>query len=109
MPGAKLIVMYPPPKDVAEFERVYFDEHIPMVAPVLQAEGATKVVLSKVVGAPAGSPAYHRVAELHFPSMEKLQAFAGSRGGQDGIAHAEQISTGGPLTVVITEEDVVTF
>jgi uncharacterized protein (TIGR02118 family) len=109
MPGAKLIVMYPSPKDVAEFERVYFDEHIPMVTPALQAAGATKVVLSKVLGAPAGAPAYHRVAELHFPSVEKLQEFAGSKGGQEGVAHAQQISTGGPLTVVIAEEETVTL
>ena len=30
MAAAKLMVMYPPPKDVQTFERVYVDEHVPM-------------------------------------------------------------------------------
>jgi len=30
MAAAKLMVMYPPPKDVQTFERVYLDEHVPM-------------------------------------------------------------------------------
>ena len=109
MPGAKLIVMYPPPKDSAQFERVYFDEHIPMATPHLKAGGATKVVLTRVLGSPAGTPAFHRIAELHFPSAEAIQTFAGSKGGQEAIAHAQEISTGGPLTVLIAEEEVVTL
>ena len=109
MPSAKLIVMYPPPKDAAQFERVYLDEHIPLVTPHLKAGGATKVVLTKVVGSPAGAPAFHRIAELHFPSAEAIGAFAGSKGGQEGVAHAQKISTGGPITVLIAEEETVTL
>jgi len=30
MAAVKLLVMYPPPKDVATFERLYQDEHVPM-------------------------------------------------------------------------------
>ena len=30
MAGAKLIVMYPRPKNVDEFESVYHNEHVPM-------------------------------------------------------------------------------
>lgn len=109
MSVAKLIVMYPPPKDVTEFERAYSQEHLPMVGPALKAAGATKAVFSKVTGSPAGAPAFHRIAELHFPSLELLRAFAGSQAGQDGVGHAQKISTGGPLTVLITEEEVVAF
>lgn len=107
MPGAKLIVMYPPPKDAAEFERVYFDEHLAMAAPLLKAGGSTKVVLSKMIGSPTGAPRFHRSAELHFPSMESLQAFAGSTEGLSAVADAQRISTGGPLTLLIAEEDVI--
>ena len=34
MAAAKLIVMYPMPKDMAAFERAYSAEHIPMAAPI---------------------------------------------------------------------------
>jgi hypothetical protein len=30
MPGAKIVVLYPPPTDVAAFERLYVEEHIPL-------------------------------------------------------------------------------
>jgi uncharacterized protein (TIGR02118 family) len=101
--------LYPPPTDKEAFERAYNDEHIPMVSPSFQAAGVTKAVLSKINGAPTGAPAYYRVAEIHFPSLDSLQAFAASKPGQDALAHAFQISNGGPPTVMVAEEDVVTF
>jgi hypothetical protein len=38
----------------------------------------------------------HRVAELYFDSIESLQAAMASAGGQATVAHAMEISTGGP-------------
>ncbi len=109
MAGAKLMVMYPAPKDLDAFERAYSAEHIPMAGPIFQAAGATKVVLSKTQG--GGSPAapFHRVAEVHFPSMAVLEACAASKGGQDALAHARQISNGGAPVVMIAEEETITF
>jgi uncharacterized protein (TIGR02118 family) len=109
MAAAKLIVMYPMPKDMAAFERAYSAEHIPMAAPIFQAAGATKVVLTKMLGAPAGAPAFHRIAEIHFPSAEALQLCAASQPGRDALAHAHKISNCGAPIVLIAEEDVVTF
>jgi uncharacterized protein (TIGR02118 family) len=109
MAAAKLLVMYPVPKDMAAFERAYSAEHIPMAAPIFQAAGATKAVLTKILKTAAGAPAFHRVAEIHFPSMEVLQACAASQAGRDAIAHAHKISNGGPPVILIAEEDVVTF
>jgi len=42
MAAAKLIVMYPMPKDMALFERAYSTEHIPMAAAIFQTAGAIK-------------------------------------------------------------------
>lgn len=107
--AAKLIVMYPTPKDLPAFEHAYSTEHIPMAAPIFQAAGASKVVLTKVTGSPGGTPAFHRVAEIHFPSLEKLQACAASKPGQDAVAHPHKISNGGAPVLMIAEEEVVTF
>lgn len=109
MAAAKLLVLYPTPKDLAAFERAYSAEHIPMAAPIFQAAGATKAVLTKILNAATGAPAFHRIAEIHFPSMEALQACAASQAGRDAIAHAHKISNGGPPIVMVAEEEVVKF
>ena len=109
MAAAKLIVMYPMPKDMAAFEQAYSVEHIPMAAPIFQAAGATKAVLTKILEAAAGTPAFHRIAEIHFPSTEVLQSCAASQAGRDALAHAHKISNGGPPVIVVAEEEVVTF
>src|ERR1700690_3349300 len=109
MAATKLIVMYPMPKDMAAFEKAYAGEHIPMAAPIFQAAGATKAVLTKIVEGAAGAPAFHRIAEIHFPSIESLRACAASQPGRNALGHAAKISNGGPPVVLIAEEDVVTF
>lgn len=109
MAGAKLIVIYPSPRDVNTFERAYTQDHAPMVTPQTF-RGITKFVASRVIGTPDGSPApFYRVAELHFPSLEALQAAAASPSAQKAVAHAVSISTGGKPIILVAEEDTKTF
>ena len=54
MAGVKLIVMYPRPKDIEAFEKVYQKEHVPMAVEKLK--GKTKFVATKVIGSPQGTP-----------------------------------------------------
>jgi|SoiMetStandDraft_5_1073268.scaffolds.fasta_scaffold239933_2 uncharacterized protein (TIGR02118 family) len=104
IPLPKLIVLYPPPSDVATFERRYRAEHAPMV--IDRIPGLQKFVAAHVLGTPAGAaPPYQRVAELYFESTESLQAAMSSEGGQAAVAHAMEISTGGPPVVLIAEDD----
>lgn len=105
MPATKLMVLYPQPTDPQEFDRVYRDEHVPLAMEGLK--GFTRAVISRAVGAPDGRAAYHLVVELHYPSMEALQAIISSEGARKAIGHAARISTGGPPVVMIAEEDVV--
>jgi uncharacterized protein (TIGR02118 family) len=70
--AVKLVVLYPHPKDVEAFERVYNRDHVPMAGEKLA--GKTKIVATKMLGSPQGTPAFHRIAEIHFPSMDALQA-----------------------------------
>jgi uncharacterized protein (TIGR02118 family) len=109
MSAAKLIVMYPTPRDVDAFERAYSAEHLPMAAPIFQAAGATKAVLTRISGAATGASPFHRMAEIHFPSLQALSACAASQAGRDALANAHDISNGGAPTVLIATEDVVTF
>jgi uncharacterized protein (TIGR02118 family) len=107
MSGVKLVVIYPPPKDAAAFEKVYAEEHVPMAVEKLA--GKTKMVATKVVGSPTGKPAFQRWVEVHFPTMAALQACAASEGGKETLAHAVAISSGGPPIFLIAEESTSTF
>jgi uncharacterized protein (TIGR02118 family) len=99
----KLIVLYPPPLDATTFEHRYRSEHAPMV--IQKIPGLKKFLAAQVLGTPAGAAPYQRVAELYFDSMEALQAAMASAGGQATVAHAVEISTGGPPVVLIAEDD----
>ena len=107
MPPVKLMVMYPTPKDVNAFEKLYADEHVPMA--VAKLAGKTKFVGTKVLASPDGAPKFHRVAEVYFPSMEALQACAASTGGKETLARAAKISSGGPPVIMIAEEQTFSF
>jgi hypothetical protein len=71
--------------------------------------GKTKIVATRVLGSPQGTPPFHRIAEIHFPSMEALQACAASEGGKQTIANAVSISSGGAPIFLVAEEETFTF
>jgi uncharacterized protein (TIGR02118 family) len=104
---AKLIVAYPQPKDVEAFETVYQNEHVPLAFANLA--GKTKMVSTKTVQTPQGMPAFYRIAEVHFPSLEALQRCAESAGGKETLANAVKISSGGPPVIMVAEEESFTF
>src|ERR1700679_1139377 len=107
MSSAKLIVAYPPPVDVAAFEKLYVEEHVPLA--IAKLEGKTKIVATKIVASPQGKPQFYRVAEVHFPSMKILEDCAASAGGKETLANAAKISSGGPPVIMIALEDSFTF
>jgi uncharacterized protein (TIGR02118 family) len=109
MAGAKIMVLYPTPRDAAAFERAYRDEHTPMVTRA-NFPGMTRFVATRITGTADGTPApFARVAELHFPSLQALQAAAGSEGAKRAVAHAISISTGGAPVFLIAEEETTSF
>ena len=104
MSEIKLVVLYPTPTDVEEFDRVYTEEHVPMVNE--KAPNVSRWTAAKVLGTPTGeAPPYYMVVELYFPSVEALQEAFGTEGGQETAAHAVSISTGGPPVLLVSEEE----
>jgi uncharacterized protein (TIGR02118 family) len=109
MAGAKIMVFYPAPRDAAAFERVYRDEHSPMVTPATF-PGLKRFVASRITSTADGQPApFARVAELHFGSLQALQAAAGTEPAKKAVAHAVSISTGGPPLFLVAEEETKDF
>jgi len=76
MADVKLVVIYPHSKDVDVFEKVYQQEHVPLA--VAKLSGKTKIVATRVLGSPQGTSPFYRIAEIHFPSMQALEACAAS-------------------------------
>ncbi|MFY9572564.1 MAG: EthD family reductase [Blastocatellia bacterium] len=108
MAETKIVVIYPRPKDVDAFEKIYVEEHVPLA--VEKIKGVIKFAAAKVVGTPDGStPPFYRIAELYFPSMQALQESAASPGTQQAVAHAFAISTGGPPIILVAEQETTTF
>jgi uncharacterized protein (TIGR02118 family) len=107
MADVKLVVIYPHSKDVDVFEKVYQQEHVPLA--VAKLSGKTKIVATRVLGSPQGISPFYRIVEIHFPSMQALEACAASEGGEEVLAHAVKISSGGPPIFLAAEEETVTF
>ena len=103
----KLVGIYPRRDDIEAFEPVYNRDHVPMA--VAKLGGKTKIVASKIVGSPQGTPPFHRIAEIPFPSMGALQACAASDGGKQTLANAVAISSGGAPIFLVAEEEVFVF
>jgi uncharacterized protein (TIGR02118 family) len=99
--------MYPRPKDVDAFEKIYQTEHVPLA--VAKLGGKTKMVATKVLGSPQGIPPFYRIAEVYFPSMQALEACAASEGGKETLANAVKISSGGTPIFLVAEEETFTF
>ena len=107
MADVKLVVIYPRPRDVEAFEKVYTNEHVPLA--VAKLGGKTKIVATRVLASPQGVPPFYRIAEVYFPSMQALEACAASDGGKEALAHAVKISSGGAPVFLIAEEETFTF
>jgi uncharacterized protein (TIGR02118 family) len=99
----------PCPPDVNAFERAYTQDHAPMVT-AQNFKGITKFVAARVVGTPEGTPPpFYRIAELHFPSMQALEAATASSSAQQVVAHAVAISTGGKPVFLVADEETKSF
>lgn len=97
--AAHLLILYPQPTDAEAFATAYREEHLPYAGSRLA--GAIGVASRAVVG-PGESPPFHLVSDVSFPDLTSLQACATSAGGQEALAHAASISTGGAPTVLGT-------
>jgi hypothetical protein len=57
------------------------------------------------LASPDGTPPpFYRIAEVHFLSLEALQACVQSAGGKETVAHAVKISSGGAPIFLVAEE-----
>jgi uncharacterized protein (TIGR02118 family) len=97
-----VIVLYPQPTDVNQFETDY----VAHIALLHEKTGIPKDVTpytaTKFFPNPDGSaPAYHRMFLMPFETMEILQGAMSSPGMQEVAADAFRISTGGAPVIMV--------
>lgn len=86
----KLIAMYKTPSDIEEFEKHYYEVHMPMIEKM---PGLLKTEVSKILGMPGQDSKYYLMAEMYFENMDELnESMASPEGkaaGKDLISFAK--------------------
>ena len=65
----KLIALYKKPDNIEEFEKHYFEIHMPLVAKI---PGLIKSEVAKLNGLGGQDTKYYMIAEMYFENMDKL-------------------------------------
>lgn len=65
----KLVALYRTPADTENFEKLYFETHVPLVSKI---PGLIKTEISRLQGLQGQESRYYMLAEMYFEDMEKL-------------------------------------
>lgn len=90
---ARLIVMYRTPKNPVDFNRYYFEKHVPLAKKI---PGLRKYEVSDGgVASPGGASDIHLIATLHFDDVVAIGKAFASPEGQAAAADVQIFATGG--------------
>ena len=104
MTEVKLIVLYPYPPDVDRFNRDY-QEHLKLFNEKVQIPPHMRpYTVTRFVETAQGSPVYHQMFTMPFPSAEALQQAVSSPAMQEVAADAVRISSGGAPVILVGVE-----
>ena len=96
----KITVLYAQPKSVEEFDKYYFEKHMPMVYAVKEIK---KVEIARPGPGPDGTaPPYHLITELYFESPDALKAVAATPEWKAIGADVANFAVPGTSTVLIS-------
>ncbi|MBC7888102.1 MAG: EthD family reductase [Ferruginibacter sp.] len=97
----QLMVLYPQPADVQQFET----EYVKHLAFLDEKTGIATTVkpytVTKFLPSPQGAAAFYQLFAMPFESPEALEAAMSSAGMQEVAADANRISSGGAPTILI--------
>jgi uncharacterized protein (TIGR02118 family) len=86
----KFVALYKTPQDREEFEKHYFDVHVPLVAKI---PGLIKTEITRLSGFPGMDSKFFLMAEMYFETMDKLNegmaSIEGRAAGKDLIGFAK--------------------
>lgn len=100
----RLTVLYGHPEDPAEFDRYYYNVHIPLAKQMVGIKGWT---IGKCESATAGEKApYYMIVGLYADSRAELEEILATPAGQAAIADVPRFATGG-CTFLFNDENVL--
>lgn len=67
----KLIALYRKPADIEQFEKHYFEVHMPLVAKI---PGLLKSEVARLKGLPGQDSKYYMITEMYFKDMDSFNA-----------------------------------
>jgi uncharacterized protein (TIGR02118 family) len=103
MPETKLVVLYPQPKDAAQFDKDYFEDHLPLAGSKAD-RWIKRAAVTKINGSAQGQAPFYLMFEGYFASDGALQEFVQSPEAEEIVQHATAISTGGPPLMLFSNE-----
>jgi uncharacterized protein (TIGR02118 family) len=97
---AKITVLYAQPKSVEEFDKYYFEKHMPMVYAVKEVK---KVEIARPAPGPDGAASpYHLITDLYFESPDTLKAATATAEWKAIRADTANFAVPGSSTVLIS-------
>lgn len=101
----RLMVMYGHPKDPKEFDRYYYEVHLPIAKKI---KGFKRWTVGKVTGGPDGKPGpYYYFADLYAESREAMEQILASPEGQAAVKDVPNFATGGVSFLYTDVEQLV--
>jgi uncharacterized protein (TIGR02118 family) len=95
---AAILVMFKTPKDVAAFDKRYFEAHVPLAKKI---PGLIKYEVSQgPVTTPNGASDIHLVAILHFNDLTAIQSALASPEGQAALADRLSFAPEGSVEIL---------
>jgi uncharacterized protein (TIGR02118 family) len=97
----QLIVLYPQPLNVQQFE-IDYANHLALFHEKTGIPTTSKpYTVTKFLSTPDGSQAFYQMFAMPFESQEALQSTMSSEGMQEVAADVNRISTGGVPTILV--------
>jgi len=101
----KLIVLYPQPTDLKQFEADYAKHVVLLHEKTGIPANARPYTVTKFMPTPDGSAAFYQMFSLPFESPEALEAAMSSEGMQEVAADAHRISSGGAPIIMVGNQE----
>ena len=96
----KITVLYAQPKSVEEFDKYYFEKHMPMVYAIKEIK---KVEIARPgPGSNGAAPPYHLITELYFESPDALKAATSTPEWKAIVADVANFAVPGSSTILIS-------
>ncbi len=105
MAEVKLVVLYPYPADVNQFNRDY-QAHLRLLHEKVQIppQARPPYTVTRFVPTPQGNPLYYQMFTMPFPSAEALQQAMRTAAMQEVAEDAVRISSGGSPVILVGME-----